>query len=141
MSAEPIDPVAEQLAAYNARDLERFTACFAPNVRAEDGRGRLLWRGHRQLRARYGPAFAKYPDARCEIMHRRRIGAYVVDEERITGLDVPVTQAVVIYRLAGDRIAHVRFLGGDDDRWTAVRRRVRRLLRPLRRGVDASSDR
>jgi hypothetical protein len=38
----PSDPVAEQLAAYNARDLECFLACYAPDVIVEDGSGARL---------------------------------------------------------------------------------------------------
>ena len=32
-----MDPVAYQLEAYNARDIERFIACYDPEVRIEDG--------------------------------------------------------------------------------------------------------
>ena len=34
-----MDPVVSQLEAYNARDIERFIACYDPEVRIEDGEG------------------------------------------------------------------------------------------------------
>lgn len=105
-----MDPVQEQLEAYNARDLERFIACYTPDVVIEDGAGNLLMRGHDAMRERYGPMFAQFPELHCRIVTRIRIGDYVVDEERITGRAPSEQHAVAIYRLAGDSIAHVRFL-------------------------------
>lgn len=105
-----MDPVQAQLEAYNARDLERFIACYTEDVRIEDGAGNLLMQGHDAMRERYGPMFAQNPDLHCRIVSRIRIGEYVVDEERITGRGPAEVHAVAIYRLQGDLIAHVRFL-------------------------------
>jgi hypothetical protein len=105
-----MDPVQAQLDAYNARDLERFIACYTPDVRIEDGAGNLMMQGHAAMRERYGPMFAQYPQLHCRLASRIRIGDYVVDEERITGRAPEEQHAVAIYRLAGDLIAHVRFL-------------------------------
>ena len=105
-----MDPVQEQLEAYNARDLERFIACYTPDVVIEDGAGNLMMQGHDAMRERYGPMFAQNPDLHCRIVSRIRIGDYVVDEERITGRGPGEVHAVAIYRLADDLIAHVRFL-------------------------------
>ncbi|HWI53986.1 MAG TPA: nuclear transport factor 2 family protein [Symbiobacteriaceae bacterium] len=105
-----MDPVQEQLEAYNARDLERFLACYAQDVVIEDGAGNLLMKGHEEMRKRYGPMFAEHPDLHCRIANRIRINDYVVDEERITGRGPAEVHAVAIYRVAGDLITHVRFL-------------------------------
>lgn len=105
-----MDPVQAQLEAYNARDLERFIECYTPDVVVEDGLGNLLMQGHATMRERYGPMFSKFPDLHCRIVSRIRIADYVVDEERITGRGPDEVHAVAIYRLAGDKIAHVRFL-------------------------------
>jgi hypothetical protein len=105
-----MDPVQEQLEAYNARDLERFLTCYAEDVTIEDGAGNTLMQGHAEMRRRYGPMFAEYPDLHCRIASRIRINDYVVDEERITGRGPEEAHAVAIYRVAGDRIVHVRFL-------------------------------
>jgi hypothetical protein len=106
------DPVEAQLAAYNARDLEAFVACYTPDCRAEDGAGNRLFAGHAEMRERYGAMFAASPGLHARIVHRTRIGRYVLDEEEITGRVPPLTRALAIYRLAPDRalIEHVRFL-------------------------------
>jgi hypothetical protein len=54
--------------------------------------------------------FTENPDLHCRIASRIRIGNYVVDEERITGRGPAEVHAVAVYRVAGDLIAHVRFL-------------------------------
>ncbi|MGE5674164.1 MAG: nuclear transport factor 2 family protein [Mycobacterium leprae] len=105
-----MDPVPAQLEAYNARDLERFIACYSPDVIIEDGAGNRLMQGHDEMRARYGPMFAQYPELHCRLASRIRIGEYVVDEERITGRRPEEEHAVAIYRVSGEKIVHVRFL-------------------------------
>lgn len=105
-----MDPVEGQLAAYNARDVERFLPFFAEDVVVEDGQGNLVLRGRDAMRARYGPMFAQYTNLHCEIVSRVRVGAYVLDEERITGRQPEPEHVVAIYRLEGDTIVHVRFL-------------------------------
>src|SRR5213080_3369353 len=43
-------PVTEQLDAYNARDLDRFVACYTDDVIVEDAAGNVLMRGADGLR-------------------------------------------------------------------------------------------
>ena len=109
-----MDPVQGQLDAYNDRDLERFVACYAMNVRVESATGNVLAHGHAGLREVYGSLFASSPDLHCRLVSRIRAGAYVLDEERVTGVNLPgaspESHAVAIYRLAGDTISHVRLL-------------------------------
>jgi hypothetical protein len=116
MSSPAPDPVDAQLAAYNARDLEAFVACYNADCTIDDGQGTRLMSGRAEMRTRYRALFDGSPNLHCEIVHRTRVGDYVLDEERISGR-LPGTQpelrrAVVIYRL--DRttglIAHVRML-------------------------------
>jgi hypothetical protein len=40
-----MDPVQEQFDAYNARDLERFQACYHPDAVVEDSAGARLMDG------------------------------------------------------------------------------------------------
>ena len=116
MSAATFDAVDAQLAAYNGRDLEAFLACYHADCAIDDGEGARLMTGHAEMRSRYQALFAGSPNLHCDIVHRTRIGEYVLDEERISGR-LPGTQpelrrAVVIYRIdrASRLIAHVRFL-------------------------------
>ena len=45
-----MDPVQEQLDAYNARDLERFLACYHPDAVVEGSAGARLMDGAAALR-------------------------------------------------------------------------------------------
>jgi hypothetical protein len=104
------DPAQSQLEAYNARDLDAFLACYTDHCVIEDGEGARLCTGKAEMRVRYGTLFAASPDLRAEVLHRTRIGEYVIDEERITGRVPPMSRAVAIYRVRGGLIEHVRFL-------------------------------
>ena len=114
MDAVAADVVATQLDAYNARDLERFLSCYTPEAVIEDGAGNVMMRGREAMRALYGKVFAQSPELHCEIRQRIRIGNYVVDEEAITGLHLDgfptEVHAAAVYRVEGDRIAHLRVL-------------------------------
>ena len=102
------DPVEEHVQAYNARDLERFVACFSPDCVMEDARGNVLARGHADLRAHFGRVFDEHPDLHCEVVHRARVGDYVVDEERITGRNGGEQHGVVVSHVSGGVIDHQR---------------------------------
>jgi hypothetical protein len=114
MQLVTVDVVAAQVHAYNARDLDRFLECYASNVVIENGTGEVLMRGHDDMRGLYGKLFAQSPQLRCEILQRIQVGAYVVDEEAVSGVQLEgfptELRAAVIYRVEGDRIAHVRLL-------------------------------
>jgi uncharacterized protein (TIGR02246 family) len=102
--------VDRQIAAYNSGDLEAFAACYADDVVVEGGGGNVLMQGIQALRGEYGPFFRDNPNLHGEITNRIRIGAFVIDEERITGWQPEPVRAVVIYHLSGDLIDHVRLL-------------------------------
>jgi len=109
-----MDPVQGQLDAFNERNLERFLSYYAPDTRIEDGSGNLIVQGHAGIRAFYGPVFTNSPNLRAEVVNRIRVGRYVVDEERGSGLvaeGLPSEiHGAIVYRVDGDVITHVRFL-------------------------------
>ncbi len=108
------DPVQEQLDAYNARDLERFLACYDPQVVFENADGQVLSQGVAAMRASYSVLFSSSPDLHAEVPTRIRAGEFVVDDEHVTGLNVPGLPAeqhvAVVYRVRGGLIIHVRLL-------------------------------
>jgi hypothetical protein len=106
------DPVEAQLLAYNARDVDAFLKCYTADCLIEDGAGQKLMQGHAVMRERYVAMFAASPKLHCVVVHRTRIGRYVLDEEEITGRVPDFRRAVAIYRLTtdGGLIEHVRFL-------------------------------
>jgi hypothetical protein len=104
------DPVDEHVQAYNERDLQRFVACFTADCVIEDAQGTVLARGHGDLRAHFGRVFKESPHLHCEIVHRSRIGDYVVDEERITGRVGGDQHGVVVSHVSDGLIDHQRFI-------------------------------
>ena len=104
--------VEAQLEAYNARDVDRFLACYSPKVVVQDGAGNTLMEGHESMRAEYAPFFAECPDLRAELLHRIEAGDYVIDEERIHGWHPDPIRAVAIYHVADGLIDHVRLIEG-----------------------------
>ena len=109
-----MDPVQEQLDAYNARDLERFLACYGEDAVVEDAAGQRLMDGREALRATYGALFANSPELRAVVPTRIRVGDFVIDEERVTGLNLPglppAMHAAVVYRVRDGLIVQVRLL-------------------------------
>jgi hypothetical protein len=106
-----VDAVQQQADAYNARDVETFVACYAEEVAIEDADGVVQKSGRDMMRQQYGELFASCPDLHAEVPTRIRVGSYVVDEERVTGLPDGAVHAIAIYRLDDDGlIDRVRFL-------------------------------
>ncbi|WBQ11490.1 nuclear transport factor 2 family protein [Hyphomonadaceae bacterium ML37] len=101
-----------QLAAYNARDLDAFAACFAPDVEVYDFPGVLVVQGRDAFRARYVERF-KSEGLHAIAVHRAVIGERVIDHERVwldgPGKSAPV-DLVVIYTVRGGLIARVDFI-------------------------------
>ena len=109
-----MDPVQGQIDAFNNRDLEGFLSHYAADAVIEDGEGNVMMRGHEGMRQLYGALFANSPDLHAEIVNRIRVGNYVVDEERGTGLQLQgfpsEMHGIVVYRIQDNKIAHARLL-------------------------------
>lgn len=106
-----MDAVERQLQAYNGRDADAFAACYAKDVVIENLGGDVVMRGREEVRRLYGQLFEAHPELHAEISSRIRVGDWVVDEERVEGLEEGGVHAVAIYRLGKDGlIGHVRFV-------------------------------
>jgi putative hydrolase of HD superfamily len=101
-----------QLAAYNARDLDAFTACFAEDVEVYDFPGVLVLSGREALRARYAERFQN-EGLEAAAVHRTVIGPRVIDHERVwlegRGRSAPA-DLVVVYTVRGAVISRVDFI-------------------------------
>ena len=109
MAKGPVDVVEEQLEAYNARDLERFAATYADDIR--------IWRmpatepsiaGQAQLREVYAKRFSS-PDLHATIVNRIATGDKVVDHERVVGIEAGPIEAVAVYQVVDGLVAKVWF--------------------------------
>ena len=106
---DPVAVVERQLAAYNARDLERFAATYTDDVtihRMPEQQNAI--RGKEQLRAVYRERFAS-PSLHAEILSRIVLGNKVIDHERVTGIREQPLEALAIYEVAGGLIRTVWF--------------------------------
>ncbi|XBQ15592.1 MAG: nuclear transport factor 2 family protein [Oceanicaulis sp.] len=101
-----------QLAAYNARDLDAFAACFAEDVEVYDFPGVLTLSGRDAFRARYVERF-KSEGLEAIAVHRAVVGNRVVDHERVwlegRSRSAPI-DLVVIYTVREGLIARVDFI-------------------------------
>jgi hypothetical protein len=81
----PEKPVVDQLAAYNARDIDTFCACYAENVIIQDLGSPPHLHGRTGLRARYEDLFKNAPNLKCTVDRRLVVGNTVIDDELLTG--------------------------------------------------------
>ncbi len=73
------------VAALNAHDVDAMIACYGEDATIEDGYDRVGVRGHDDMRARYSAMFERFPELRVEPAWRTDVGAFVVQEETVTG--------------------------------------------------------
>jgi len=108
------DLVDAQVAAYADRDLDRFMAFYAPEVKIRAFDGTVLMDGPESMRDSYGQLFRDSPNLKVAITQRIVIGEFVVDEEEIDGFTLPgfptQMRAVVVYRVSGGKIQEVVLL-------------------------------
>ncbi len=99
--------VQHQLDAYNARDLERLLAVYAPDAALFEHPDTLLARGTAELRARFAVRLAE-PNLHAALLRRTVCGDMVVDHESVTRTfpEGPGTlELVMIYEVRAGRIA------------------------------------
>lgn len=89
------DVIDRVLVALNTHDLEGFVACYAEDATIENGYDRVAARGHDELRERYGPTFTEHPALRVDVISRTTVGAFVVQEEEVTGRGDPQRHVAV----------------------------------------------
>lgn len=98
------------LAALNARDIDAFVACYAPDATIENGYEQVAARGHDELRTKYGAMFEGYPDVHIEAGWRSQVGNFVVQEETVTGRRGH-ERHVAVYQVENDLIVRERLFG------------------------------
>lgn len=112
--SQTTDVVDAQIAAYRDRDLDRFLGYYAPGVVIKDLAGNILMGGLDVMREQYGQLFRDSPELAVDIPQRMVIGDYVIDEEQVTGFNLPGVpadlQAVVAYHVTDGKIQGVTFI-------------------------------
>lgn len=110
----PTDVVDRQLAAYNAKDVDKFLQCYAPTAELFELPDKSIAKGTAALRERYTKRFAD-PILHATIAERIVVGDKVIDHEhiRITWPEGPGTwDAAAIYQVEGGLITRVWFIFG-----------------------------
>jgi hypothetical protein len=111
---EPRDVVQAAIDAYHDHDLDRCLSYYAPDVVVKDADGNVVMNGSDAVRARYASSMSENPDIHYDIPNRIALGAFVVDEEHVTGFTKPRSKpelrAVLIYRFWGELIREITIL-------------------------------
>jgi hypothetical protein len=75
--------------------------------------GEVVRRGIDQIRRNFGDVFAGSPNAHAHIAARIALGAFVVDDERVTGRSgLPDARILVLYEVRDDLIQNVWTIRG-----------------------------
>lgn len=103
--------IAEQLDAYNSRDLTRFMNCWDEDATYASHPDLILFQGAADIREHHCRRFED-PALRAVLLRRTVVDDVVVDHEWVTrsskdGLEQ--LEVVAIYTVIGDRIAHASF--------------------------------
>lgn len=107
----PEDIVREQLDAYNARDIERFMACWHEGAKFYEFPDKLLAGSAAEIRARHEVRFTEQ-NLHATLLSRTSVGNVVVDRERVTRLfdgREGTVDVIAIYEVVDDRIMTARF--------------------------------
>lgn len=107
----PEDIVREQLQAYNAKDIERFMACWHEAARMYEFPDKLMAEGAAAIRARHVARFTE-PNLHAELLSRVAVGDVVVDRECVRRLfdgREGQVDVIAIYEIVEDRIMTARF--------------------------------
>jgi hypothetical protein len=108
------DIVDAQIAAYRARDVERFLSYYADDAAVVMFDGTTMFADKRAMREQYGKLFADSPDLHVTIAGRLASQEFVVDEEHLSGFHFPglptEMTAIAVYRVTDGKIAKLMLL-------------------------------
>jgi hypothetical protein len=103
--AGPEDPVQRQLDAYNARDLERFVAEYADDVRVfRPPATEPVLSGKKAFAEHYARNRFTLPRLHARLVNRIVCGNIVVDHEDIAGLSESNVAVVAVYEVVDGHI-------------------------------------
>lgn len=105
----PVAAVAQQLEAYNARDLEAFSAAFSDDIEVYNYPETLIGKGKEKFNAMYRGFFESTPDLHCKIISRVVSGNKVIDQEEVMA-NGNTFGAIAIYEVENNKIVKVTFI-------------------------------
>lgn len=99
-----------QLEAYNNRDIEGFLVPYSDTVKVYDSNKNLLYQGIETMRTQYSTMFDRTPDLNCNLLNRIAVGSTVIEHEEVTFGEGRKIFAIVMYKVAHNKIQEVHFL-------------------------------
>jgi len=109
----PVTPellVQQQLAAYNARDIDAFLLPYSDSVELYEYPGKLMGKGKEAMRQSYTGMFKQVTQLHCELVNRMVIGNVVIDHESVSGFGPKPLRAIAIYTITNGKIQKVEFI-------------------------------
>lgn len=89
-----------QLDAYNARDLERFVACYSEQIKVfRPPAVEPALAGKAAFAEFYATQRFNRPGLHAQLVHRMVLGRRVIDHERITGVGDALMEMAVVYEV------------------------------------------
>ena len=110
-SQSPEVIVQKQLDAYNARDIDSFVTCFAPDIKMYELDGnKLICEGREAFRTIYDNLFSSSPQLNVKLLNRIHKEDVVIDHEYVTGMrESQPFEAAAIYKVREGIITTVWF--------------------------------
>ena len=108
-----MNPVDQQLDAYNNRDLVTFLACYSDDIEVYMlESGQQLTDGKAQLSDSMKTSFESNPHAKTALVTRINQGNLIIDQEKITGyIEGKTITSIAIYEVQDDKITKLWFGG------------------------------
>ena len=75
-----------------------------------DGAGKLLYQGKETMRSQYGSMFERTPELNCNLLNRIAVNETVIEHEEVTFGGGRTIYAIVMYKVAANKIQEVYFL-------------------------------
>ncbi len=105
---DPVQVARDFIDAFNARDVDRVAGCFSADAVMQDDSGHVFARGQEAIRAHFGRFLPQSPNVHSEILSQIHAGAWVAQEEHVTGLvlqePVPEFHIISAYRVEDGKI-------------------------------------
>ncbi|MEM7299234.1 MAG: nuclear transport factor 2 family protein [Bacteroidota bacterium] len=109
-SQTPEELANAQLDAYNNRDIESFLIPYSDSVQVFNNERELIYQGKHYMREQYGAMFDRTPDLNCNLLNRIAVGNTVIEHEEVTFGEGQKIYAIVMYKVANNKIQEVHFL-------------------------------
>ena len=109
MSVEEV--VLEQLAGYNARDINRYAATFSQDLELYNfGEKKPFLTGMEDLIKLYKDIFDNSPELHCKMLSKMILGHTVILEEMVTGRVDKTLELIAIYEVKAGLIFRLTFV-------------------------------